>query len=162
MPFLSFFKGLLVVSHLEPGYLWRISRQYDWHSLVLHNAGGFDTNIPQNSSVVSRALISLLPPLVTGENNSSLAWITGYNWSHTTPPIMRSFSYPLSWMIGQFQSTSWYETQAWSPTSYGLNIQWPDQRQGELLAWPYSSHTATKSGAQRVDLFQTLSHHHRG
>lgn len=71
--FFFFFQGLLVVSHLGPGLLWWHCRQYDRHSLVLHNTGSFDTNIPQNSSVVSRALISLLPSLVPGDERFNLS-----------------------------------------------------------------------------------------
>lgn len=70
---LSHSQGLPVVSHLEPGYLRRSGRLYDWHSLVLFHTGGADTIIPQNSSVVSSALISLLPSCVTGEDDSSSA-----------------------------------------------------------------------------------------
>lgn len=68
-----FCQGLLVVSHLGSSLLWWHRRLYDRHSLVLHNTGSFDTNIPQNSSVVSRALISLLPCLVPGDKRFNLS-----------------------------------------------------------------------------------------
>lgn len=59
---------------------------------------------------------------------------------------------PFSPSIGQFQSTSWCETQAWSPTSYGLSIQWPDQRRGKLLPWTNISHFYSRKSVTEVYL----------
>jgi len=74
-------QGLPVVSHLQPGVLWRSGRLYDWRRLVLFHTRDADTIIPQNSSVVRSALISWPPPGVTGEDESSSAWISGSNES---------------------------------------------------------------------------------
>lgn len=136
-----FSQGLPVVSHLEPGYLWRSGWQYVWHHLVLFYAGGADTNLPQNSSMVCSALISLIPSRVTGEDHPISVSVTGWTSLLHFFLLYRSSFYSdvctvLRYdLIGQFRSTSWCETQAWSPTSYGSSTQSPDRKRGKLLLW---------------------------
>lgn len=93
-----FCQGLLVVSHLGSGLLWWHRRQYDRHSLVLHNTGSFDTNIPQNSSVVSRALISLLPCLVPGDKRFNLSLNKWWRlaWCSRSNHVLRLSSFVLN------------------------------------------------------------------
>lgn len=87
---------------------------------------------------------------VTGEDNPISFWITGwtcllhvwllYKSSFSSDVLDRLFHY----LIGQFRSTSWCETQVWSPTSYGLSIQSPDQRRGKLLHWSRETFNLTE------------------
>lgn len=100
--------------------------------------------------MVCRALISLLPSHVTGEDDPVSLWITGWTCLLHVWLLYKSSlsSDVLNWLfhylIGQFRSTSWCETQVWSPTSYGLSIQSPDQRRGKLLHWSFETFNLTE------------------
>lgn len=95
--------------------------------------------------MVCRALISLLPSHVTGEDNPisfRITWRTCllHVWLlYKSPFTSDVLDHLFHCLIGQFRSTSWFETQVWSPTSYGLSIQSPDQRRGKLLHWSHET-----------------------
>lgn len=123
-------QGLPVVSHLESGILWRGSRQHDGHNLVLFHTGDVDTVIPQNCCLVSVGLISKRLSNHPG-GRVHLIW---RKWTEVSVSVFSWTRHCCVFLFaGQCQSTFWWETQAWSPTSYGLNIQLPDQKQGKRL-----------------------------